>query len=142
MPSLEEGTGFHWPVRVYWEDTDAGGMVFYANYLRFMERARTEFLRGLGFEQDELREREGVLFAARHAALDFLAPARFNDRLRVSVEPVRRGGASIDFRQEVRRERDGELLCRGLVKIACVNATTLRPNRIPETLLAEIGNVL
>jgi acyl-CoA thioester hydrolase len=142
MPEAEDSKGFTWPVRVYYEDTDAGGVVFYANYLRFMERARTEWLRSLGFEQDELRERAGVLFAVRHAALDFVSPARFNELLRVSVEISRRGGASLDFIQEVRRAADGALCCRGLVKVACVSADTLRPNRIPEPLLAEIADVL
>jgi acyl-CoA thioester hydrolase len=142
MSGPEESPGFTWPVRVYYEDTDAGGVVYNANYLRFMERARTEWLRSLGFEQDELRAREGVLFAVRSAALDFLSPARFNDRLKVSVALARCGGASLDFEQWVRRESDDLLCCRGLVKVACVNAETLRPNRIPETLLAEIANVL
>ena len=102
----------------------------------------SEWLRSLGYEQDQLREREGILFAVRHVTLDFLSPARFNDLLRVDVTLSRRGGASLDFVQEVRRESDGALCCRGLVKIACVNAETLRPNRIPEILLAEIADVL
>lgn len=142
MSGPEDRPTFVWPVRVYYEDTDAGGVVFYANYLRFMERARTEWLRRLGYEQDALRERDGVLFAVRHAALDFVSPARFNEQLSVSVELSRRGGASMDFTQEVCRAADGSLCCRGLVKVACVNAETLRPNRIPESLLAEIADVL
>jgi len=141
MSGIEDSPGFTWPVRVYYEDTDAGGVVYNANYLRFMERARTEWLRSLGYEQDVLREREGILFAVRHAALDFLSPACFNDLLRVSVALTRRGGASLDFAQEVRRDSDGALCCSGLVKVACVNARTLRPNRIPEKLLAEIADV-
>ena len=77
---------FFWPVRVYWEDTDAGGVVFYANYLKFMERARTEWLRSLGYEQDSLVEREGLLFAVRHVELDFRRPARLDDALRASSD--------------------------------------------------------
>ncbi|MBI5611719.1 MAG: YbgC/FadM family acyl-CoA thioesterase, partial [Gammaproteobacteria bacterium] len=89
-------------VRVYYEDTDAGGVVYYANYLKFMERARTEWLRGLGFEQDELSRTEGVIFAVRAAQVEYLKPARFNDALEVTVELARRGAASINFKQEVR----------------------------------------
>jgi acyl-CoA thioester hydrolase len=133
---------FSWPVRVYYEDTDAGGVVFYANYLKFMERARAEWLRSLGFEQDALREREGVLFAVRHVSLDYLLPCRFNDLLRVTAAITRCGGASLDFRQEVKREVDGVLCCRGDVRVACLHAVTLRPNRIPDNLMAEIADVL
>jgi acyl-CoA thioester hydrolase len=128
-------------VRVYYEDTDAGGVVFYANYLKFMERARTEWLRSLGFEQDRLREREGLLFAVRRAEMDYLRPARFNDALTVTLHVVHVGGASMDFVQEVRRDEDGAVCCRGLVKVACVSEHTLRPSRIPENLLAEIADV-
>jgi acyl-CoA thioester hydrolase len=133
---------FVWPVRVYYEDTDAGGVVFYANYLRFMERARTEWLRHLGYEQDVLAQDEGVLFVVRRAAVDYRYPARFNDLLEVTVEVVERGGASLGFRQEVRRQSDGQLCCSGLVEAACVRAATLRPSRIPPRLLAEIADVL
>jgi acyl-CoA thioester hydrolase len=133
---------FSWRVRVYYEDTDAGGLVYHANYLKFMERARTEWLRSLGFEQHALRERQGVLFAVRRAALDYRQPARFNDLLRISTAVVRCGGASLDFRQEVLREADATLCCRGELRVACVHAATLRPYRIPDNLLAEIANVL
>jgi acyl-CoA thioester hydrolase len=142
LQTLKDTGSFSWRVRVYYEDTDAGGLVFYANYLKFMERARTEWLRSLGFEQDALRERQGVLFAVRRAALDYLQPARFNDLLRITTAVVRCGGASLDFRQEVLREADAILCCRGEVRIACVHAVTLRPHRIPDNLLAEIANVL
>jgi acyl-CoA thioester hydrolase len=133
---------FSWRVRVYYEDTDAGGVVFYANYLKFMERARTEWLRSIGFEQDALREWPGVLFAVRRANLDYLRPARFNDLLIVTTALVRCGGASLDFRQEILREADTTLCCRGEMRVACVDAGTLRPSRIPDNLLAEIANVL
>lgn len=134
--------GFCWPVRVYYEDTDAGGVVYYANYLRFLERARTEWLRHLGYEQDELTRRDGVVFVVRHVELDYLHPARFNDRLEVTVELIARGGASLGFRQEVRRLSDGRVCCSGRVEIACVDTTSLRPSRIPPRLLAEIADVL
>ncbi len=134
--------GFRWPVRVYYEDTDAGGVVYYANYLRFLERARTEWLRHLGYEQDELAEREGVVFVVRRVELDYRSPARFNDHLEVTVELIARGGASLGFRQEIRRPSDGQVCCSGRVEIACVGATSLRPSRIPPRLLAEIADVL
>jgi len=132
---------FSLPVRVYYEDTDIGSTVYYANYLKFMERARTEWLRSLGFELDVLRLHAGVLFAVRHAEISYLRPALFNDLLTVTVDPRAYGGASMDFVQEVRREMDATLCCRGRIKIACVNEKTLRPSRLPEQLLAEIADV-
>ena len=127
-------TGFLWPVRVYYEDTDAGGVVYYANYLRFMERARTELLRHHGFEQDELREREGVIFAVRSVQVDYLAPARFNDLLQVRTGILQAGRASLTFGQDVIRERDGHLLCRGEVKVACLDSETFRARAIPDAM--------
>jgi len=136
------GKEFCWPVRVYWEDTDAGGVVFYANYLKFMERARTEWLRSLGFEQDNLIGQEGVLFAVRHVELDFKHPARLDDALRVSASIIKRGKASLTFYQEVRKEDPGNtLLCSGQVKVACLDAHRFRPHSIPERLSAEIPHV-
>ncbi|GBE11380.1 acyl-CoA thioester hydrolase YbgC [bacterium BMS3Bbin12] len=130
---------FVWPVRVYYEDTDAGGIVYYANYLKFMERARTEWLRALGFEQDRLREREGVIFAVRSVCLDFIKPARFNDLLDVTVQPVRKRPASLVLDQEVRAGRGpSRSLCRGRVRIACLDARTLNPRALPRSLLLEI----
>lgn len=137
----EPGVIFTWPVRVYYEDTDAGGVVFYANYLRFMERARTEWLRSLGFEQDALREREGNLFVVRGVSIEYLRPARFNDLLQVTLGLARCGRAGLDFAQEVRRDGDGAVCCRALVKVACVSADGFRPRRIPDKLLAEIADV-
>jgi acyl-CoA thioester hydrolase len=129
---------FTWPVRVYYEDTDAGGVVFYANYLKFMERARTEWLRAIGHEQDVLRERCGILFAVRRVTIDYLAPARFNDCLSVTSRLVRAGGASLEFEQQVIRDGDGAGCCRAAVKIACLHADTLRPARLPSDLLSEL----
>lgn len=133
---------FIWRVRVYYEDTDAGGVVFYANYLKFMERARTEWLRSLGFEQDAVRTDLGRLFVVRHVSLDYRLGARLDDVLDVTVALARRGGASLDFAQEVVRPADGALCCRGLVKVACVAADSLRPKPLPDQLLAEIADVL
>lgn len=129
---------FRWPVRVYYEDTDAGGIVYYANYLRFMERARTEWLRALGFEQDQLLERFGILFAVRRATVDYLLSARFNDLLEVRSELLGRGGASLEFRQRVVRTTDGVLCCRGEIKIVCVAAETSKPTRIPNEIVVEL----
>ena len=133
---------FHWPVRVYYEDTDSGGVVYYANYLRFMERARTEWIRSLGFEQDRLIREEGVLFAVRSAHVEYLRPARFNDLLDVSVRLVERRRASMRFAQAVSRPGDDAgPLCTGTIRIACLAAATLEPSPIPSCLLEEIPDV-
>ncbi|MGD2083482.1 MAG: tol-pal system-associated acyl-CoA thioesterase [Chromatiales bacterium] len=132
---------FIWPVRVYYEDTDAGGVVYYANYLRFMERARTEWLRSLGFDQDRVREEDGVLFAVRRVEVDYLSPARFNDALETSLRLSGRRGASLTFDQEIRAVPGGEVLVRGRVKVACLDAERLRPAAIPRRIAAEIPDV-
>jgi acyl-CoA thioester hydrolase len=126
---------FSFPIRVYYEDTDAGGVVYYANYLRFMERARSEWMRSLGFEQDELARDPGVLFAVRSASLSFDKPARFNDVLATTVQIKNHGGASVTFVQTV--ERNGAVLCRGEVKVACLNAQTFQPCPIPEAIVSR-----
>lgn len=133
-------TEFTWPLRVYYEDTDSGGVVYYANYLKFMERARTEWLRSYGIEQDQLTRDQGVIFAVRAVSLEFLKPARFNDQLRVSVRVLEQGRASLTFEQEVRR--DGEepgTLCTASVRTACLDALSFRPRPIPEPMLREIA---
>ena len=130
---------FIWPVRVYYEDTDSGGVVYYANYLRFMERARTEYLRHFGFEQDQLSAEVGVIFAVRSVEVDYRRPARFNELLEVSASIVQRGGASITFHQEVRR--NGEVLCSGRVKIASLEAGTLRPVAIPKQIVSAMDAI-
>lgn len=142
---------FLWPVRVYYEDTDSGGVVYYANYMKFMERARTEWLRNLGFEQDDLAAREGVIFAVRAIQVEYLRPARFNDLLQVSVELVEKGAATMKFIQQIAlapsgkngaspgtNPPPGDVLCTGEVRLACLDAATLRPRRIPNPLLTEI----
>ena len=123
-------------VRVYWEDTDASGIVYYANYLRFLERARTEWLRVKGYDQNELARRHGVVFVVRSVALDFLRPARLDDALSVTVEITRRGSASVDLDQRI--EREGEALVAGNVKLACVRIGAFQPARIPRELYAAI----
>ena len=125
-------------MRVYYEDTDAGGVVYYANYLRFMERARTEWLRKLGFEQDELIAQHNVLFAVRRVQVDYRQPARFNDRLVVSVRVVEAGKASLTFAQTIRRESDNILLCDGEVKIASLEASSFKPRAIPAPLQQQL----
>ena len=133
---------FIWPIRVYYEDTDSGGVVYYANYLKFMERARTEWLRSLGFEQDNLRDQEGALFAVSRVSLDLRRPARFNDALRVSVRVKQRRRASLTLEQEIKGESDDGLLCCGEVKVVCVDAERFRPRAIPKSILAVIPDVL
>ena len=127
---------FSWPVRVYYEDTDAGGVVFYANYLKFFERARTEMLRAMGYEQDELTANEGIIFVVRSVQVDYLSPARFNEQLQVSAEVRLVKKASLTFEQMITRGDD--VLCKGSVRIACLDAQTMRPKAIPETLFRAI----
>lgn len=124
---------FKWPVRVYWEDTDAGGIVFYANYLKFFERARTEWLRSLGIAQSGLRETAGGMFIVSETAVRYLAPARLDDELIVTAELETAGRASLIIAQQARR---GEaLLAQGTIRIGWVDAATLRPGRIPAAIL-------
>jgi acyl-CoA thioester hydrolase len=130
------GKEFLWPVRVYYEDTDHGGVVFYANYLKFMERARTEWLRALGFEQDRMIEEEGLIFAVRSVELNYHSPARFNDLLDVTARVTKYGRASIDFEQQVRR--GDELLCEGVVRLATLDAETFRPKPANRQLIERL----
>jgi acyl-CoA thioester hydrolase len=126
---------FVWPVRVYYEDTDLGGVVYYANYLRFLERARTEWLRALGVSQVELLASQRLLFAVTAVNIRYLKPARFEDELAVVVELARRRRASMDFEQRVHRVSPaGELLCQATVSAACLDADQLRPRPIPAHL--------
>ncbi len=129
---------FVWPVRVYYEDTDSGGVVYYANYLKFMERARTEWLRVRGFEQDALLREQQLLFAVRTLSVDYHRPARFNDLLAVVSQIVDTRGASFLFAQTIQRETCAELLCSAQVRVACIDAGTFRARRIPRQLLREI----
>ena len=121
------------PVRVYWEDTDAGGVVFYANYLKFFERARTEWLRALGVEQSDLRQRTGAIFVVSDTRVRYVRPARLDDALDVTVDLTSRGRASLALSQQALR--GDELVAEGEIRIGCVDAATLRPCRLPDLLL-------
>jgi acyl-CoA thioester hydrolase len=130
---------FSWPVRVYWEDTDAGGIVYYANYLKFMERARTELLRSFGVHQSRLAAEQGLIFAIVSVQLDYRLPARLDDLLMVTVQVATEGRASFTFQQSIWRERiGGDLLTTGSTRVACLDAASLRPRRLPEVLLQGI----
>ncbi len=134
-------TEFFWPVRVYYEDTDCGGVVYYANYLKFMERARSEWLRSLGFEQDRLLQQEGIVFAVRRVAMDFMHPARFNDALLVNSRIIQRRKVSLTFQQKIFREADEKLLVRGDVQVACIDMESFKPVSLPEKILLRIPDV-
>lgn len=122
---------FRWPVRVYYEDTDTGGVVYYANYLKFMERARTEWLRAAGFEQTALLDDHHVIFVVRSVAIEYLRPARFNDLLTVTVSPSDIGRSQLAVFQTV--EGEG-LLARADVKVVCVDHASFKPVKIPEII--------
>lgn len=131
---------FNWPVRVYYEDTDTGGVVFYANYLKFFERARTEWLRAAGIGQFALSQSHGVMFVVKSTAVDYHAPARLDDELNLTVVVERLGRASVQFVQEAWRVtgHDRELLTTGRIKVACVDAARFRPAGIPDEVLEKI----
>ncbi|MFP5349294.1 MAG: tol-pal system-associated acyl-CoA thioesterase [Gammaproteobacteria bacterium] len=130
-------TPFAISVRVYYEDTDAGGVVYYANYLKYMERARTEWLRSLGFDQSALARDDGIVFAVRSVALEFLKPARFDDALEVSVSIAEMGRASIGFVQSITRA--ATRLCEGTVRVACLDAAKFVPCPIPDRVYAKLN---
>jgi acyl-CoA thioester hydrolase len=133
---------FTWNVRVYYEDTDAGGVVFYANYLKFFERARTEWLRAAGIGQQLLSESHRVMFVVKSTAVDYHAPAKLDDELKLSVVVERLGRASVQFIQEAWRVEgeDRRLLTSGRIKVGCVNSDTFRPSPIPDEVLDRIKN--
>ena len=127
---------FEHALRVYWEDTDAGGVVFYANYLKFFERARTEWLRSLGVGQQALREATGAIFIVAETQLRYIAPARLDDALRVTVQLQQRGQASLHIQQQA--WRGDTLLCEGRIRIGCVDEGTFRPRRIPNEVRSTL----
>ena len=129
---------FIWPVRVYYEDTDAGGVVFYANYLKFFERARTEMLRAMGYEQDQLIAKEGIIFVVRSVQVDYLNSARFNELIQVSAEVVQAKKASVTFEQFITRGDD--VLTKSIIRCACLDAQTMRPKVIPDYLIEHFKN--
>lgn len=126
-------TEFRWPVRVYYEDTDAGGVVYHSNYLKFMERARTEWLRALGFSQQRLREEQGILFVVTDMALRFQRPARFDEQLDVITRIKNMNAASLNFMQTI-NNANNEPVCEAAVTVACLDAAGMKPRRIPATV--------
>ncbi len=134
-------TNFLWPVRVYYEDTDSGGVVYYANYLKFMERARTEFLRSLGYQLDQLQDDLGVIFAVHSIRVQYKKPARFNECLSVMTSISSLGRASIRFTQNIFHTECAESdapLCSAEVKIACVDAEKFSTQPVPAIMLDKI----
>jgi acyl-CoA thioester hydrolase len=131
MPSV-----FTWAVRVYYEDTDAGGIVFYANYLKFFERARTEWLRAAGIGQQELLEREAAVFVVKNVNLDYRLPARLDDEITLTLTVEKLGRASVQFAQEA--WRGDQLLTTASVKVGCVDAATMRPRSLPDATAAKM----
>jgi len=132
----QAGNCFHWPVRVYYEDTDGGGVVYHANYLKFMERARTEWLRHLGFEQTELRQKLGVLFVVRSLSIQYRRPALFNDELVVETRIGKTGGSLLVFEQIILRNagQQTEHLTEAVVEVVCVEAGLFKPVTIPDSI--------
>jgi acyl-CoA thioester hydrolase len=134
-------TPFGFPLRVYWEDTDAGGIVFYANYLKFMERGRTEWLRALGFNQQVLREQVGGMFVVSETAVKYHQPARLDDALWVTARVQEAGRVSLTIAQQVLLRREGQadtLLAEGNIRIGWVHASTLKPTRIPASIMESL----
>jgi acyl-CoA thioester hydrolase len=130
---------FEFPIRVYWEDTDAGGIVFYANYLKFFERARTEWLRSLGIEQRSLRERTGGIFVVGETSVRYRRPARLDDELLVTARVQESGRASLIIAQQAFLQSSRKLLCDGTIRIGWVEADTLKPARIPHNILEALN---
>ena len=140
MTGVDRARPFEWPVRVYYEDTDAQGVVYYANYFRFMERARTEWLRALGVDQVALLRDERRIFVVTSTRAEFLVPARFNDEVVVTARLAALARATFDIEQNIYLgSLDGTLLLRGSVKAAYLNADTLRPTRVPAALFEGIS---
>ncbi|MDH3337306.1 MAG: tol-pal system-associated acyl-CoA thioesterase [Gammaproteobacteria bacterium] len=138
MSGKESARPFEWPVRVYYEDTDAQGVVYYANYFRFMERARTEWLRALGVDQVALMETERRIFVVTETNAEFIVPARFNDQIIVTARLAGLARATFDIEQNIYLDSlDGTLLLRGSVRAAYLNADTMRPTRVPASIFEE-----
>jgi acyl-CoA thioester hydrolase len=131
-------TAFRLAIRIYWEDTDAAGIVFYANYLKFFERARTEWLRSLGFDQERLRAETGIAFVVAETTVRYRLPARLDDMLDITVRVAHLGQASLEVMQEAWRGSD--LLAEGTIRVGCVELGTFRPRRVPDDILSKIQN--
>jgi acyl-CoA thioester hydrolase len=132
-----------WQSRVYWEDTDGGGIVYYANYLKFLERARSEWLRARGLSQRALALDPGIVFSVVALQAQYLRPARLDDLLAIGCEPALNGGASLAFEQNIWRDSiAGELLLRASVRIACLDARSLKPKRLPQVIVRELRTIV
>jgi len=138
MKSEPAKNEFTLQVRVYYEDTDAGGVVYHSNYLNFMERARTEWLRHIGFEQHTLIEQDEILFAVRKISIDYHKPALFNEQLNIKTRVIHTRRASLVFEQIIFNQSE-ETICKAEIKIACLNSTTMKPESIPETIISELN---
>ena len=134
-------SAFRWPLRVYYEDTDAGGIVFYANYLKFFERARTEWLRTAGIGQQQLSAETGCIFVVKNSSIDYHAPAKLDDCLEISVQVKKLGRASVEFIQEAwcMSHPEPVRLCTGSVRVGCVNTSSLRPVQMPADVFQKIN---
>jgi acyl-CoA thioester hydrolase len=140
MKAPRPGETFRFPIRVYYEDTDAAGVVYYANYLKFMERARTEWLSSLGFELAAIEREHGIVFVVHRVEIDFRRPAQLSDRLDVTLALDELGRARMRVTQDIRR--GGEILTRAGVALACLDPSAWRPARIPAPLYARMEALL
>lgn len=132
-------TEFAWRARVYWEDTDGGGIVYYANYLKFLERARTEWLRALGHSQSQLLGENGIAFAVANVSIDYRKPARLDDELTITCVPELVGGTAVRFTQRIYRQTPDDLVAEAQVRVVCIDTQNMRPQRIPEFLTKELA---
>lgn len=140
MQDIHTGQAFSWPLRVYWEDTDAGGIVFYANYLKFFERGRTEWLRSLGIGQQYLRETTGGMFVVRETTVKYHHPTRLDDELIVTAALHEAGRATLTIAQTLRpKDLMAPAHCEGVIRIGWVDAANLKPARIPRQILEALG---
>ena len=130
---------FNWPIRVYYEDTDSAGVVYHSNYLRFMERARTEWLRALGYTHGEMNNNEQLQFVVRNMNIDFKKPAYFDELLNVNCQIREQNAASLVFEQVIHNEQN-EIKCRADVNIVCVDVKTYKPKRLPEPMRAKFSH--
>ncbi len=140
MPHQSGSTVYEWPVRVYWEDTDAGGVVYYANYLKFMERARTEWLRSKGIDQSVLADQTGAVMVVRRVECDYLSSARLDDELLVRVCLQRMRGASMEIAQTIVRKACETKLVDSLVKVACLDAQAWYPTKFPAVIADALAD--
>ena len=139
MPDSNGNQPFEWPIRIYFEDTDAQGLVYYANYFKFMERARTEWIRSLGIEQDSMLRDERRCFVVVDTQASFVSPAKFNDQIVATARMTERKRATFMIEQNIYRSSlDGELLCKGMTKAAYIDADTLRPLRLPDVITEDL----